>query len=68
MQEMQSLTGYFCEDFYLEKFEGFYGWKKRKISWVPDTQNPIRLDIVILRPVCLAPYLLKDTVRRSAVH
>ena len=47
--------------FYLEKFEGFYSWEKRKISWVPDTQNSIRLEIVKLRPVCLAPDLLKDT-------
>ena len=46
--------------FHPEKFEGFYSWEKWKKSWVPDTQNPIRLEIVKLRPVCPAPDLLKD--------
>ena len=54
-------SGYFCEGSHSEPFEGIYNWGKGKISWIPDTQNPIRLEMVKLRPACLAPDLVKDT-------
>ena len=59
-EKLQHKLDIFVKTFHPEPFEGVNNWEKGKISWIPDTRNPIRLEIVKLWPVCLAPDLLKD--------